>query len=208
MVPELPCSCNETEASDNSKETATGEVTSNLFDEPLPEALQNSLEDLVDADEIRTIEDWIDEIQRHTDGSSLSLDDLCSSDEPTGHRGEVDGDTYHFLCFYDAVILASLADSEARIQTETPTGETVTATVDGDSLNPEPEDAVYSIGVERDVEPSGESATHEDVYEAMCPYVKAFVDEEEYRHWDEYVDAATLAAPLEDATELAWRLTP
>ena len=38
---------------------------------------------------------------------------------------------------------------------------------------------------------------------AVCPYVKAFPDREEYERWADGVPAATVAMPLMEAVDLA-----
>lgn len=176
-----------------------------VLDADLPDDLQTSLGRLLGADAIETLGDWIDAVRRRTTGGPIRVEDLCHANEETGHRGELDGDTYHFQCFYDAVALAALADEPIDIRTESPDGTVVEARANGtDDLSVTPETAVFSFGVADAVEPPADGEPdHADVYAAVCPYVKTFPDRRAYERWAETVPAATVALPLEGATEIA-----
>ncbi|PSQ33556.1 alkylmercury lyase [Halobacteriales archaeon SW_10_68_16] len=137
-------------------------------------------------------------------GRLLGVADLCHADCETAHRGTVDGETYHFQCFYDAVVLAALRDGTVEIRTESPDGTVVEARADGADIDVSPTSAAFSFGVDAAVEPpTGDGPTHADVYVAVCPYVKAFPDRAAYEQWVESTAAATVAMPLAGATELA-----
>jgi len=172
----------------------------------MPEEMKKTLGEFVGKD-IDTLNDWVCEVRETTGNGGIDADDLCHTDEKTPHRGEIDGETYHFLCFYDAVVLSEIADSPVDIRTESPEGNVVEAQAGGDGgLEVVPSEAVFSFGVSDDDLPSYGDPTHEDVYSAVCPYVRAFADRQEYERWDRGVDAVTVAAPVEGATELAERL--
>ncbi len=170
----------------------------------LPENVRKALGRLANDESIETLGDWVDVVRNCTGGGAISVDDLCLADDQTKHSGKTDDETYHFLCFYDAVILAALRDEPVQIRTESPDGTEITAEANGEgSLTVIPEEAVFSFGVDEQVVPDGEQPDHATVYRAICPYVKAFPNRDTYADWAEATDAATVAAPLSDATALA-----
>lgn len=176
-----------------------------VLDAELPGDVQAALGRLVGEDSIESLGGWIAEIRRQTVGGTVGIEDLCHADEETGHWGESDGETYHFRCFYDAVILSVLAETPVDIRTESPDGTVIEARANGTvDLTVTPETAVFSFGVEDSVAPPADGGpSHADVYAAVCPYVKAFPDEGAYEDWAETVSAATVALPLGGATEIA-----
>jgi hypothetical protein len=158
---------------------------------------------------VETLGEWATELRRRVgSGGSIDVEELCLTDERTGHWGTVDGERYDFACFYDAVILAALADRPVDIRTESPGGTVVEARAAGsDELTVTPEGAVFSFGIEETVAPpSGDGPTLERGYAAVCPYVRAFPDADTYDGWAERVPAATVAMPLAGATDLAAEL--
>lgn len=191
--------------SETEKTWTCGGVTSPVDDE-LPDDLQNALGEFLGTGRIETLKDWVDEIRHRTDdaGEAISNDDLCHVGEETPHRADVDGERYHFRCFYDAVVLSTLIDAPVGIHTETPTGETVEMRADGpEGLEVEPPSAVFSFGIPEVPLEAPDDPTHEEVYGAVCPNVRAFTDRSGYERWADEVDAVTVAAPLRGATELA-----
>lgn len=196
---------------DDGREESDGENADRWIDDgaletELPEDLQEALGGFLGTEPIETLDEWVEEIHARVEDEAVAVEDLCHVDEESPHWGEVDGERYGFRCFYDAVVLSALTDSPAEIRTETPTGETIKAHADGvDKLEVSPPDAIFSFGIETDAD-GEEEPSHEDMYSVVCPYVRAFVDKEEYEQWEENVEAVTVAAPLEDATELARRL--
>lgn len=174
----------------------------------LPSDLQTALGRLLGEDSVETLDEWIAEIRRRTGGGPIAVDDLCHAAEETAHWGEIDGERYYFRCFYDAVILAALAESPVRVRTESPSGTVVEArAVGAAALTVTPETAVVSFGVDETVAPPSDSEpSHADIYAAVCPSVRAFPDREAYEQWAETTPAATVAMPLEGATEIAAEL--
>lgn len=176
-----------------------------VLDSELPRNLQELLGRILDEGPVETLGDWVTEVRRYTGGESIDVDELCHSDEETGHWGKMDGETYHFLCFYDAVILSALADQPVDIRTESPSGTVVKAQATGTSdLTVTPGEAVFSFGIDETVEaPSDEYPSLADTYAAVCPYVRAFPNPEAYERWAKDVPAATVAMPLAGATDMA-----
>lgn len=174
------------------------------LDEPLPAALQSALGQFVGQGSVDTLGEWVTEVREQTGGGSMDLEALCHSSESTDHWGEMDGERYYFVCFYDAVIMAAIADEPVDIHTESPDGAVIEAhSLGGIDLSVTPESAVFSFGISTDAVASDDGPTLQDGYEAVCPYVKAFPDRPAYEEWAETVDAATVAMPLAGATEIA-----
>lgn len=176
-----------------------------VLDSELPRNLQELLGRTLDEEPVETLGDWVTEVRRYTGGESIGVNELCHSDEETGHWGKMDGETYHFLCFYDAVILSAVADQPVEIRTESPSGTVVKAQAAGTSdLTVTPDEAVFSFGIDETVEsPSDGYPLPGDIYAAICPYVRAFPNPEAYERWAKNVPAATIALPLAGATEMA-----
>lgn len=167
----------------------------------LPEELRTALGRFFDRDSVPTLAAWARTVRRQV-GGDLTVDELCTTDRETGHWGTVGGDRQQFLCFYDAVILAALSDQPVDIHTESPEGTVIEARANGtETLDVTPESAVFSVGIERETVEGDPSL--EDAYAAICPYVKAFPDEESYRQWASTVSAATVGLELDGATEFA-----
>lgn len=172
--------------------------------EPLPLEIQSALGEFVGRDSVATLGEWVEEVRRQTGGGSMDLEALCHSGESTGHWGEMDGERYYFVCFYDAVIMAAIADEPVDIHTESPNGAVIEAhSLGGNGLSVRPESAVFSFGIRTDVVTGDDGPTLQDGYQAVCPYVKAFPNRDAYEEWAETVDAATVAMPLVGATEIA-----
>lgn len=176
-----------------------------VLTEPLPQELQTALGEFVGKESMETLAEWVAEVRQQTGGGAIPVDALCHASEETPHWGDMDGERYHFVCFYDAVILAATADGEVEIRTESPNGAVIEARAVGDErLDVVPEHAVFSFGIgEEEVENSDGNPTVEDFYTTGCPYVKAFPNRAEYEQWAESVPAYTAALPLAGATEIA-----
>jgi len=170
---------------------------------PLPADLGAPLGWLIGEPPVETIAEWLAAVRRLTDGGAIGIEHLCHADGETPHRGRMDGETYGFQCFYDAVALAALADEPVEVRTESPAGAEIEAHATAEELRVTPEGAVFSFGVERDVAPPDDGPTVGDIYGAVCPYVRAFPDRAAYERWAEEVPAATVGLPLAGATDIA-----
>lgn len=180
-----------------------------ILEQELPEELQTALGRLLGRDRITTLDAWVAEITDHTDGDPISIDDLCVVDEPTDHWGSTDGTRYYFRCFYDAVILAALTDEPVEVRTKSPDGAIIEASALGtDRLTVSPPDAVFSFGVETGTEPPGpDGPSHAAIYEANCPYVRAFPDRDAYERWAATIPASTIVMTPEGAMKMAAKIT-
>jgi len=204
------CSCTHEPAREGSSDSQSESASTNgtVYDEStvnatLPEELQTTLEQFVDASSISTISDWATIVREETEGDALRVEQICHTDEPSGHKGVMDGETYHFHCFYDAVILAALAEKPVDIVTKSPAGETIAASATNGDLSVDNPEAVFSFGIAPEAANQTGELELEDAYSLMCPYVRAFPNEDSYREWANQVDGPTVAMPLDNATELA-----
>jgi alkylmercury lyase len=202
------CTCGtNTNGRSNSRGTFLGRQDEPL-EAPLPDDVGTALGRLFETASVPTLGAWVREVRRRTGGGAIAVDDLCHAADETPHWGEIDGTRHHFVCFYDAVVLGALRDRPVDIRTESPDGESVEMRAVGeDELNVSPEQAVFSFGIEKEIEPPDDrEPRREDVYAAVCPYVKAFPDAQSYERWAEAVPAATVAMPLSGATAFASEL--
>lgn len=190
---------------------ATGTVLSSDAprDELLPPDLQVALARFLGTDSVQTLRTWNRSLREIVGDGRITVDHLCLTSEETPHRGRIDGDTHYFACFFDAVILAALAEEPVEIRTESPQGVEITARVrDYTILNVDPPEAVFSFGIDRHVDPPEEEGpSFQEGYASICPYVKAFPTAEAYRTWATTAPAPTVALPLTAATDLARSLS-
>lgn len=204
-----PC-CGGTAELTAENETSAGRRTSDAsaLETELPRDLRSALGRFLGVDSVETLGAWAAEVRRRVGGGTIGVEELCLTSEKTEHWGTVDGERYHFACFYDAVILAALSDRPVDIRTKSPDGTVIEArAVGGNDLTVTPEGAVFSFGIDRSVEPPADGGpTLERGYAAICPYVKAFPNPGVYERWAKNAPAATVALPLAGATELAAEL--
>lgn len=174
-------------------------------DAALPADVRIEFGRFLDADGLETLGDLTDAFDRTV---PIERDALCYADEPTPHRGVLDGETYHFECFYDAILLAELADAPVDVRTEAPDGTVVEARATGDGeVTVAPDRAVLSLGIRTDIDVSpDEEPTLEEGYAAICPAVKAFPSRSAYERWAKTVPAATIGTPVSAGATLAARL--
>lgn len=175
------------------------------LDATLPEELQAAFGQFFGTGPVETLDACADRFREQN--GTIAVDDLCATDEQTAHRATVDGEQYRFLCFYDAVILATLESETVDIRTESPDGAVVEArAVGGDELTVTPDTAVFSFGLDPAAGGDGDP-TLEDGYAAICPYVNAFPDRDAYESWATAISAPTVGLPLAGATAFAAALT-
>lgn len=140
------------------------------------------------------------------DGLEVDLDTLCTTDE-SPHQATFRGETQHYHCTLDAVIVPFLDDAVERVVVETVSpvsGDAITYTVTDSSIEAEPTEAVLSFGVGADVEaPPPDARSPALAYRRVCPYGKAFISRAEYERWAGGIDAHTMPLSFEDALALA-----
>ncbi|MFB6311926.1 MAG: organomercurial lyase [Salinirussus sp.] len=176
-----------------------------VLEAALPDEVATNLGRLLGRAPVATLGDWVDAVRQHTDGEVVAIEELCHADEETPHWGVLNGETYHFQCFYDAIVLAAAVAEPVDVRTESPTGEAISARAVGSSgVTVDPPSAVFSFGIDSEVDPPGDSGpSNEDVYAAVCPWVRAFPEPSAYRNWADSVPATTVALPFTEATTIA-----
>lgn len=151
----------------------------------------------------------ISAIRYVVEGDGIAIDELCHVEEETPHYAKTADETYHFRCFYDGIALAHLVDEPVKIRTETPTNDPIEMRASPESdIDVTPSNAVMSFGVAtvRDAS-AGDVPTAQEIYGAICPYVKAFHTREDYERWAEEVAATTVGIPLDSGVPIAAALT-
>lgn len=156
---------------------------------------------------IETLDDVVAATRAAAGGGPIAVEDLCHAGEETPHRARTADATHHFRCFFDGVALAHLADEPVEIRTASPAGTPVEVRASPDGGVDAAPGAAMSFGIAADVDPlpDGDGAP-DDLYRAMCPYVKAFPSRERYEGWAAAVDAATVGMPLAAGMPIATAL--
>lgn len=156
-----------------------------------------------------TVGDWIDATARRLDaaGISFGVEEMCLTDA-SPHSARIDGQTRHFACVLDTLLLPFVLDEpdEVVVRTHSPVSETVIdVTVTREGITVAPDDAVMSFGIAGDTDsPEDRDGVLANGTVQFCPYIDAFADDAEYERWaDETDEAVTMMLPLEDGFALA-----
>lgn len=122
---------------------------------------------------------------------SLSVDDLCDTDA-SQHTATIGGETTHYVCVQDPLVVGLLADEPVTVESTPPASEEqVTIEFDGDGgIAVDPEGALLSFGIDPDATAPAE-ITPEAMYGLVCPYGHAFPDDESYEAWAAGTGATT-----------------
>lgn len=199
-------SCCDEQSEPTAEQSSSGQVLSESAPgkASLPEELGTALGQFLGQKPVTTLDEWARALRQQV-GGPLSIEELCTTDQETDHWGTVGDERRHFLCFYDAVILAALSPDPVEIHTQSPDGSVIEARAVGTELvDVTPPDAVFSIGIKPNRKPlSDGSRSLEDAYTAICPFVKAFPDVKSYEHWAESVSGATVGLSLDGAAKFA-----
>ncbi|WP_336023104.1 organomercurial lyase [Halobellus salinisoli] len=174
----------------------------------LPETVAENISRFY-GESIESFDGMVAAIRNVVEGDGIAIDELCHVGGETPHYAKTDGETYYFRCFYDGIALAHLVDKPVEIRTEAPTNGSIEMRMSpqGD-IDVIPSDAVMSFGVATDTDvPPGDVPTAQEIYEAVCPYVKAFHTRADYERWSEDVAATTIGIPLEAGVPIAAALT-
>lgn len=139
-------------------------------------------------------------------GLTVSMNTLCTA-ETSRHQAKIEGETQHFYCVLDALVVPFLLDIDEpiSIRSESPVSETIVEIRAGqDTLTVDPADAVMSFGTATDLDaPTTEEFDLSLAHERFCPYANAFPTEAEYDEWAAQTDAITTAFPIEVGYQLA-----
>ena len=155
-----------------------------------------------------TLGEWVTITSEVADeiGLTVEMDALCTA-ERSRHRATIEGETRHFHCVLDALVVPFVleADEPIPIRSESPVSGTVVEIQAGrDTLTVEPQDAVMSFGAATDVDaPATDEFDLSLAHERFCPYANAFPTETEYEEWAVRTDAITTAFPIEIGYQLA-----
>lgn len=175
---------------------------------PFPDQMAANMQRIFD-EPVDSFAAMIAAMQTVTDGATIAVEELCHVDNESAHVAETAGDTYNFKCFYDGIALAYLVDEPVTVWTESPTGDLIeiAASPDGD-IDVTPSGAVMSFGVTTDPTiPAEEEPTVDELYGAICPFVKAFETRADYERWASDVAATTVGLPVAAGMPVAAALT-
>ena len=205
------CNCADLTVDQAPEQTMTGDswvVERPVKTAQLPEAMAGNMGRFF-RESIETFDDMISAIRNVVDGDGIAVDELCHVEKETPHYAKTEDETYYFRCFYDGIALAHLVDEPVEIRTETPTNDPIKMqALPKSEIGVTPSDAAMSFGVATDREvPAGDVPTAQDVYGAVCPYVKAFHTREDYERWAADVAATTVGIPLDAGVPIAAALT-
>lgn len=177
-----------------------------VLSDPLPADLAAAASDFYGVGPVETLGDFAD-ATRTAAGGDIAVADLCHVDGDSPHRATADDEDYRFACFYDGVVLARLRSGPVDVQTVSPAGEEVEVHVDADGrVESSPADAVMSFGIAPDATTEGETPTTEEVYGAVCPWVRAFPSRDRYEAWAAATDAPTVGLSLAAGVPVAGAL--
>jgi alkylmercury lyase len=172
----------------------------------LPDDLATAVSEFYGVGQVTTLAGFVD-ASRAVAGGDITVEQLCHADGETPHRATAGTDTYHFECFYDGIALAHLRSEPADVRAESPSGATIEIEVSGDgTVDVTPDGAVMSFGIAPDAA-LDRDPTPEDVYGAVCPWVRAFPSRDAYEGWAAATDAPTVGLPLAAGTPVAAALT-
>lgn len=156
-----------------------------------------------------TVADWLGSASRLLDDSEIDVGvgDLCTADE-SRHVARIDGESQHFRCVLDALVLPFLlpGESPVEVRSQSPVSdEPVELAVSRDAVEVTPTGAVMSFGFAEGLEAADPGDVEPGrAYEAVCPYVNAFPSREEYDRWArETGEASTMALSFPAGLELA-----
>lgn len=137
------------------------------------------------------------------DAWPLSVEMLCSADS-SRHTATIDGETKHFHCALDGLLVPHLSGDPVEMRSVCPvTGTEITVRVSETTVETAPEDAVMSFGFSTTTE-TPETVHPGIAYQYLCPYVNAFASREDYERWASAVpDASTVAVPFPEAATFA-----
>lgn len=180
---------------------------SNYESKPIPPELGETSRKLLGIDEApSTLGEWTAAARAVFEGLDAwppSIGMLCSADS-SRHTATIDGETRHFHCTLDGLLVPHLSGDAVEMESVCPTtGTEITVEVSETTIETTPEDAVMSFGF------STATGTPETVhpgiaYQYLCPYVNAFASREDYERWaGDIPNASTVAVPFPEAAAFA-----
>lgn len=161
----------------------------------LPEALGEPVEQTFDLwTRPDTYGEWAEGIVDafETDAErTLSTDDLCDT-EDSPHAATVGGETTHYMCAQDPLVVGLLAEEPVTVESTPPNrAEPIRIEFGTDGkIEVEPTGALFSFGIAADAEAPA-TISPQEIYRLVCPYGHTFPDDTAYRAWAGDVDAVT-----------------
>jgi hypothetical protein len=122
---------------------------------------------------------------------SISTEDLCDT-EDSPHSATLDGETTHYMCAQDPLVVGLLADEPVTVESTPPNRSDpirIEFGPDG-AIGVEPAGALFSFGIVADAEAPA-TISPQEIYQLVCPYGHAFPTDEAYQAWADEVDAVT-----------------
>lgn len=177
-----------------------------VLDAALPADFTAAATEFYGAGPVETLRDFA-EASRAVAGGSVGVGDLCHVDGESPHRATAGGKTHAFRCFYDGVALARLRSEPVELRTESPSGAVVELDIAADgSVAVTPADAAMSFGIAPDAGSLTDDPSPTAVFEAACPWVKAFPSRAAYEGWAAATAAPTVGLPITDGAPVAGTL--
>jgi hypothetical protein len=175
----------------------------------IPTPLGNQLQVALGIDDrLETFGDWVEAMAfiADRDDINVNLDMLCTTEE-SPHRATYNGETQHYQCVQDPIIVPFLAQEVDTVEIETKSpvsGGVIELTVTETYIEADPSDAVMSFGVAEDVNaPPKDVPSPVVAYGLFCPYGNVFRTQDEYEDWAANINAMTMPTTMEDTLELA-----
>lgn len=176
----------------------------------VPPELANTIKVMFELEESpTTLDDWVIATSDLLDDSafSLGLEDMCTTEE-SRHVAQIGGETQHFHCVLDTLLLPFLLPEESpvAVRSRSPiSDEVVELRVSRETIDATPPDAVMSFGVAYGLEvPDPNDIEPELAYQSICPYINAFASRTEYDQWASAThEASTMVLSFQEGLELA-----
>ena len=168
-----------------------------VFDRELPEELAKQFAAVGLDRAPRTVGEWLKLTMKllENGGFPTGLDAMCTP-EHDRHAATFGGETHHFHCVLDTLLVPFVVDVKAPVivRSQSPqSGEIIEVSLSRNDIEVSPGDAVMSFGIATDIGIEGSTGDAIDPaieYELFCPYVNAFASWEEYERWADQTDVA------------------
>jgi hypothetical protein len=129
-----------------------------------------------------------------TAGHTPTIDDLCTTDSGPS-RAHLDGETYHFQCVQDALLVPLLREPPVTVTATSPLDEaTISVEISADEMTVDPSGAVASFGVATNPAGPVESIDEQTGFDQVCPYTNLCHSRAEYDRYVRQTDEAALVA--------------
>ena len=188
-------------------------VPTTIDEQSVPPDLAETIQTAFRLDEPpATLGDWVTATSKLLDDSDLSVgvEDMCTAEE-SRHVALIDGDSQHFHCVLDTLLLPFLVPNESPVEVRSRSpisDEEVELTISREEVEVTPTDAVLSFGFADGIQVSDPTDIEPALaYQWVCPYINAFPSRAEYDQWArETTEAATMALSFPAGLELAGTL--